>query len=244
MRNVQDMQDMQSTVQGMQSVHRFLRAEHVGKMLGIDRSTVYRMAENGRLPALKIGRQWRFPAEQIERLLEAHPGDLATQATQAEPGRRALLSSVRDALPLIELSAEILGVMVVVTDMDGEPVTDVVNPCPWFSEQSGDPELLARCLSDWKQLADDPDFDMRFRTGPLNFDCARAFIRLGPQLIGMLLVGGIAATDDDPRALYRLSAESRARVLASLPLIAARVSRLIASLPSDVSTFSSKSNQE
>jgi len=230
--------------QGMHRVQRLLRAEQVGKMLGIDRSTVYRMSENGQLPALKIGRQWRFPAEQIERLLEAHSGDLAAQATQTESGRRALLMSVGDAMPLIELSAQILGVMVVVTDMDGEPVTEVVNPCPWFSEQSGDPELLARCLSDWKQLADDPDFDMRFRTGPRNFDCARAFIRLGSQLIGMLLVGGIAATEDDPRALYRLSAEGRARVLSSLPVIAARVSRLVAGLASDVSVLSSKSNEE
>jgi hypothetical protein len=60
----------------------------------------------------------------------------------------------------------------------------------------------------------------------------------------MLLVGGIAATEDDPRALYRLSAEGRARVLSSLPVIAARVSRLVAGLASDVSVLSSKSNEE
>lgn len=210
---------------------KFLRADQVRRMLGVDRSTVYRMAENGRLPALKIGRQWRFPADQIELLLDTPGADLVRQEA---PGRRALQMSAQFAIPLVELAAQILGVMFVITDMDGEPITDVVNPCPWFSAHSGDPDLLARCLADWRELAHDPDFDIRFRTGPLDFDCARAFIRVGPQLVGMLVGGGIDPSGDDPRALYRLTAEQRARVLAALPIVAARISRLSADLPSDL----------
>ncbi len=221
-------------MQNMQDRHqpqKLLCADQVRRMLGVDRSTVYRMAENGRLPALKIGRQWRFPAEQIELLLDPPGADLARQEG---PGRRALVLSARSAVPLVELAAQILGVMFVITDMDGEPVTDVVNPCPWFSAHSGDPDLLARCLADWKELAHDPDFGIRFRTGPLDFDCARAFIRVGPQLIGMLVGGGIDPSGGDPRALYRLTAEGRARLLAALPIIAAKVSRISADLLSDL----------
>ena len=231
MQHMQDMQTiMQSVRAGMQNerdMHaeqRFLNAEQVSQTLGIDRSTVYRMAESGRLLATKIGRQWRLPAEQIAALLEA-PGDLAANAA---PGRRALLLSVQEALPLIELAAELLGVMMVITDMAGEPLTVILNPCPWFSEYSEDPVLLATCLTDWKQLADDPDFETRFCMGPREFECARAFIRIGPQLVGMVVAGGLAAGDRDERGLYRLSAERRAQVLASLPTIAASVSRLAA----------------
>ena len=231
-RAMQSMQAGMQTVQSMHPAQRFLSAGQVSQMLGIDRSTVYRMAESGRLPAMKIGRQWRFPAEQIAALLEA-PGDLAASAA---PGRRALLLSVQDALPLIELAAELLGVMMVITDMAGEPVTEVLNPCPWFSEHSGDPVVLTKCLAEWRQLADDPDFETRFCTGPLEFECARAFIRIGPQLVGMLVAGGLAASGRDERALYRLSAERRARVLASLPTIAASVSRLAASQSSGFDT--------
>ena len=82
------------TVESMHPAKRFLSAGQVSQMLGVDRSTVYRMAESGRLPAMKIGRQWRFPAEQIAALLGAS-GDLAANAA---PGRRALLLSVQDAL--------------------------------------------------------------------------------------------------------------------------------------------------
>jgi len=190
------------------------------------------MAESGRLPATNICRHWRFPAEQFAALLEA-PGDLAANTAS---GRRALLLSVQETLPLIELAAELLGVMMVITDMAGEPVTEVLNPCPWFSEHSGDPVVLTKCLAEWRQLADDPDFETRFCTGPLEFECARAFIRIGPQLVGMLVAGGLAASGRDERALYRLSAERRARVLASLPTIAASVSRLAASQSSGFDT--------
>lgn len=46
-----------------------LTAQQVQDLLDVDASTVYRMAGDGRLPAVRIGRQWRFPAEAIERLL-------------------------------------------------------------------------------------------------------------------------------------------------------------------------------
>ena len=51
-----------------------LTAQQVQQMLEVDRSTIYRMAEDGRLPAIKVGRQWRFPAESIAELLTRRAG--------------------------------------------------------------------------------------------------------------------------------------------------------------------------
>ena len=73
------------------AAHGFLRAEQVRQMLGVDRSTVYRMAENGQLPAMKIGRQWRFPVDQIGRLLHTQPGGLATLMA---PSRASVVTAV------------------------------------------------------------------------------------------------------------------------------------------------------
>ena len=215
------------------AAHGFLRAEQVRQMLGVDRSTVYRMAENGRLPAMKIGRQWRFPADQIGQLLHTERDN---SAALVPPSRASVVMAVGATLPLIELAAEILGVMIVVADMGGEPLTEVINPCQWFAERSDDPELLGLCLADWKGLADDPDFEVRFHAGPLGVDCARAFLRVGPQLVGMLIAGCISPSDEDPRALYRLGPEGRAFVLRALPTLAARVSRVAAGLLPDLGT--------
>ncbi|MHB8263520.1 MAG: helix-turn-helix domain-containing protein [Acidimicrobiales bacterium] len=226
------MQGMPTDLQDMHQQHeqgRLLRAENVAKILGIDRSTVYRMAETGQLQAVKIGRQWRFRVEEIEQLLQV--GERTGYLTAAV--RSAMLPVLRAASPMIEVASQILGIMMAITDMNGAPLTEMFNPCPWFVEHSANPDLMDQCVVDWKYLADDPDFGARLRTGPLNFDRARSFIRVGPELIGMVVAGGIAASDDDERALFRLSEEGRERVLTSLPVIAAKVSRLVAAALKD-----------
>jgi excisionase family DNA binding protein len=62
-----------------------LTAQQVQDLLDVDASTVYRMAGDGRLPAVRIGRQWRFPAEAIEQLLV--PSGVAAAAPAAASAR-------------------------------------------------------------------------------------------------------------------------------------------------------------
>jgi excisionase family DNA binding protein len=196
-----------------------LTARQVQTMFGVDRSTVYRMAEDGRLPAIKIGRQWRFRPEEIERLLVASPG-------------AAMLNGTPPALPasaaaVVEIAADLLGVMMVATDMHGRPLTDVANPSRWFAARADDPASLADCVVEWKMLADEPDFEPQFLTGQLGFQCARAYIRSGTSLVGMVLAGGVAPPGNDSDELYHLDATQRGRVLTALPKVAAALSRTL-----------------
>jgi len=196
-----------------------LTARQVQTMFGVDRSTVYRMAEDGRLPALKIGRQWRFRPEEIERLLVASPG-------------AAMLNGTPPALPasaaaVVEIAADLLGVMMVATDMHGRPLTGVANPSRWFAARADDPASLADCVVEWKMLADEPDFEPQFLTGQLGFQCARAYIRSGTSLVGMVLAGGVAPPGNDSDELYHLDATQRGRVLTALPKVAAALSRAL-----------------
>jgi len=45
-----------------------LTAEEVGRRLRLPLSTVYHLAKCGKLPAIQLGRSWRFPATSIDRL--------------------------------------------------------------------------------------------------------------------------------------------------------------------------------
>jgi excisionase family DNA binding protein len=233
-----------------------LTARDVGRLLGVDTSTVYRMAGDGRLAAVKIGRQWRFPSARLQRALThgvpnvaepaaptpavAEPA-AATPAATAVPSGSVATTDAPTAWPapdllrdVVELAAEALGVMMVVTDMAGRPVTPIVNPCPALAGRTDDPALLAACAVEWRALAAALDFEPRFDGGPLGFECARALVRSGPRLIGMVLAGGVApsraAASNEarfPRAeLYDLSADDRHRVLQLLPRVAATISRL------------------
>ena len=66
-----------------------LTARQVQQLLRVDKSTVYRMASDGRLPAIKVGKQWRFPADEIDQI--------ASQASQAVKRARQLTQAYRDA---------------------------------------------------------------------------------------------------------------------------------------------------
>lgn len=170
-------------------------------MLGIDVSTVYRMAGDGRLPARKVGRQWRFPADAVR---GAAPG-INPVVAQAVAG----------------VAAQLLGVMAVVTDLTGRPIIAVQNPCQRLVEAG--PEATATCMQEWGALGQSLDLVPRFHLGPLGFECAAAFIRASDRLLGLVVVGGIAPIDAPAPDVYVLDEIERQHTLAALPRIAAAV---------------------
>lgn len=223
-------------------VRRLLTARQVQTMLHVDRSTIYRMAEDGRLPAIKVGRQWRFPADQISALVAhaeapAQPDGGAESPAAVGPGAETggvpgtggaspYAGLITAAEAVLAVSADLLGVMMVITDMDGHPLTPVTNPCDWFADRADDERTVTACSAEWQLMADDPDLRPRFRTGVLGFQCARAFIRSGSSLVGMVLAGGIAPSGSDQAGLYYLDDDDRERVLVALPKVAAALSRV------------------
>jgi excisionase family DNA binding protein len=47
-----------------------LTVSEVADLLRINKSTVYRMAKQGRLPATRVGRQWRFRKSVLDGILD------------------------------------------------------------------------------------------------------------------------------------------------------------------------------
>ena len=227
---VQDMQARQRT-QEPPTVPDLLTATQVGQRLGVDASTIYRMAADGRLPAVKVGRQWRFHAGVVDALLGPASSD-------PDPSGRGRGVDPAQAQATIAVVADLLGVMMVVTDMAGTPVTEVMNPCPWLAVRRSDPRIVEACTREWRALADDLAFEPRFRPGVFGFACARSYIRRGSQLVGMVLAGGVAdaAAETADDGLYHLDDAARARVLTTLPKVAAALSRAGAAASPDPAT--------
>ncbi len=44
----------------------YLTVEEVAKRFGVNVTTVYRLVKRGRLPAFKVGNQWRFSEARLE----------------------------------------------------------------------------------------------------------------------------------------------------------------------------------
>lgn len=197
-----------------QAMHELLTATEVQNLFDVDRSTIYRMASDGRIPAVKIGRQWRFPAVAIEQLVALpsrphEPIDVAPDVAER----------------LLELAAEALGVMMVVTDTEGRPITPIVNPCPRFAAIQDDPEAVKACAEEWRTMAESPDPRPQFRRGVFDFLCARSFVRVDGHTEGMVLAGGVAPDGEEADDLFVLSPEQRRLVVSSLPKVAGLLSR-------------------
>jgi excisionase family DNA binding protein len=90
----------------------FLTTEEVLEYLQVNLRTVYRLIKAGRIPAVRVGRQWRFRKRDIDAWLESQrprgartttAGATPQRATQTAPGRPRVLvvddeASIRDLL--------------------------------------------------------------------------------------------------------------------------------------------------
>lgn len=178
-----------------------LTAKDLQTLLQVDRSTIYRLAEAKRLPAIKVGKQWRFPADQIESWLQEQTVSLKRDFI---PGPNGAGESLASRLPLecVQLIqdtlAQALGVMIVVTDIQGHPITAVSNPCGLFKVISQTPNAIQKCIENWTHLDAAPGLEPQFIYSRLGLLGTRGLIRLGAELKGMVIVGGIAPDDWPP----------------------------------------------
>lgn len=179
------MQEMQKTAPSTPHTPQddLLTASDITRLLRIDKSTAYRMAEDGRLPGFKVGRQWRFRADDVAALLGT---EVATRSSGP--------IDVPHAVQLAEFMASLYGVMVVITDMDGQPMTDVINANEYFTLLAEHDDVIAACTTEWRRFGEDQEFRPRLQDSHLGFRCARAFIRSGHELVGMVIAGGLAPT--------------------------------------------------
>lgn len=173
----------------------FLTTRQLQELLQVDRTTIYRMADSGRIPALKVGSQWRFPRQQVENWLTTQ------RATLAEPEHAVALESSMDLRTMLPVAcvqqiqdafADALGVMVVVADLNGQHVTQPSNACGLYQVVETSPVARRRCQELWEQLARLPSLQPVFVESPIGLLCARGLIRVGSELKAMVVVGGIA----------------------------------------------------
>lgn len=194
-----------------------LSAAEVERLLGVDASTVYRMAADGRLPGIRVGRQWRFSAEAIDGILRPDGSHTTAPRVRAGHGGPSAETAVLEAF------APTLGVSMVVTDMLGEPITPLVNPAPAIAGRFDETDFRATCAQEWAGFAQSPLLAPHFTLGRHGFLCAHSLIRQSTVLVGMVLAGGIAP-DEGHDGLFELDQHDRERVIETLPRVAALLS--------------------
>lgn len=54
------------------TMDKWLTLEQIAEYLQMSTSSIYKMAQAGKIPAYKVGRQWRFKIEEIDKWVEKH----------------------------------------------------------------------------------------------------------------------------------------------------------------------------
>lgn len=198
-----------------------LTTRQVQEILKVDRITIYRMLQDGRLKGIKIGSQWRFTQQEVERILE---GRAPRQRISADPGPAFPAHCVQTIQNLL---SEISQMCALVLDKDGNPVTEFTAQ-PGLSRQiMSTADGLAAYKTAWQGFAQGaPDKTGEF-TCPVGLTAAAAPIHEGETLVGWFLVGQVYLDDAE-----REKAEKQAGELAAkFGLSAAEIADNIRAVP-------------
>jgi excisionase family DNA binding protein len=68
---------------------RWLSLAEIAAYLGVSKDSVYRWLEQRRMPAHKVGRQWKFKAAEVDAWVRSGQADLAPDAAATETPQAA-----------------------------------------------------------------------------------------------------------------------------------------------------------
>jgi excisionase family DNA binding protein len=138
-------------------VEDLLTTKQLQELLQVDRITIYRMLNDGRLRGFKVGGQWRFSRNEIENWLEGQRTNL--EDVQEPHLVHDDLSTSSQVLPIAcvqavqAIYADALDVAAVTLDLDGTPLTEVSNSCAFCTLILSTAEGRRRCAASWKRVA-------------------------------------------------------------------------------------------
>jgi excisionase family DNA binding protein len=134
------------------------------ELLQVDRTTVYRMLSEGRVPGFKVGGQWRFSRQEIEAWLKEQSRPVPPPDETPSIKLSVNILPLDYTQPIQDIFAEALNVGAIMTRLDGEPITEISNCSPFCQLILSSPRGRKRCVDSWRSLAGQTDHKPRLHT--------------------------------------------------------------------------------
>jgi len=159
-----------------------LTTKQVQEILQVDRTTIYRMLNDGRLTGVKIGQQWRFSKGEVEALLSGVK-DTQPQETPFSTDVLPLhcVQSIQDVF------AEIGEIGSITLSPSGEPLTEMSNPSRFCSIILADENGKKGCQESWREAVKQSDEKIPVFTCHAGLQCIFARIEIYDRLSAILL---------------------------------------------------------
>jgi len=162
----------------------YLTTKQVQEFLKVDRITIYRMLDDGRLKGVKIGQQWRFSAGDVEKLLS---GGCCETSRPAEPISASNFPT-HCVQAIQDVFADIGEIAAVTVDPNGQPLTATSHASALYQMLQSTPEGYQDCTGAWKSAIERQDFN-QFIACPGGLQCVIAPVRVDGQPVAYLVAG-------------------------------------------------------
>lgn len=125
----------------------FLTTKQVQDLFKIDRITVYRMLQDGRLKGVKIGNQWRFPQREVEKLLSGEMVEIPTQPESDSIFPIHCVQTIQDLFTSVSHHSALI------IDHLGNMVTQISQPSSLSSLLQSTSAGKEMCQNSWREIA-------------------------------------------------------------------------------------------
>jgi excisionase family DNA binding protein len=163
----------------------FLTTRQTQDILKVDRITIYRMLNDGRLKGTKIGQQWRFSRSDVESLLN---GTKLLEDTGKSSYDGTLpvhcLQTIQDLFTAVSQYSAVL------FNLQGNLITSISNPCSFCKLFYVNPDLADTCHSSRSKFVEQAQNGEKRFTCHAGLHYAGRFVTSGEGVIGLFLVGG------------------------------------------------------
>src|SRR3972149_4778761 len=165
-----------------------LTTRQVQDILKVDRITIYRMLQDGRLKGIKVGSQWLFTTQEVERLLS---GERPQEAFPVDSGT---VFPVHCVQTIQDLLSGVRQMRAIVLDVSGVPVTERSAQVGLSRMVTGTAAGLNDLHQAWQAFAASPGTAF---VGPAGLTAVTAPIHGNGGLVGWVLVGQVFTTPTD-----------------------------------------------
>jgi excisionase family DNA binding protein len=162
-----------------------LTTRHVQDILQVDRITIYRMLQDGRINGVKIGQQWRFQRKEVDRIIRRNqPSPEPIQpTTDSNSFPTHCVQTIQD------LFSEVGRVGALIIDPEGVPLTEISHPCRYCQVILQSLPGQAACHASWKKFAKQSGTGSRYFTCHAGIQYVSAPILDNEKTIGYFLAG-------------------------------------------------------
>ncbi len=187
-----------------------LTTKQLQNLLQVDRITIYRMLNDGRLRGYKVGGQWRFSRREIEAWLEEQRVGLELADGSSLAGEDTISTSHILPLSCVQaiqgVCAEALGVAAVTIDLEGKRLSEISNSCEFCDLILSTEKGQRRCTTAW--MSTDIGQAHLCHAGLL---CVGALIKVGGKTVAITAACQFAAqAPNDHEPVWRAKLPSLA----------------------------------